>query len=604
MAHRALNSLLTAWTIIASGAHAAEAPRALRLGRAGHAFDHLGQIGEQAETAAASGATIIYATGLGGLGYQGLPPQGELAAQREAVSQYNRQAKKLGIELSIGYLCATSIVNLDAFDRHWSDSFRASFKTPPSQWRQVDRQGKPLASWYGGDYQPACMSHPDWRRYAMHMVREQLNCGHDGIFFDNPTVHPQGCYCEHCMAGFVEFLKSRGQSFSAVSLEGDAIESARRRADEHPQEFLRFRSTLARDFLAHIRAYARTLNPHAVITCNNSLNSPDALYSQCRVYGYNINELSKVEDLVVVEDMVSQPRVENGQVFEYGPTYKQLHAVSRGKPVVAVTLARGEYHTPPQLMRLAIAEAAAHGASYLSWPTWPEPERQRMAAAVRPQADLLRKHERLLNGASPRADVRLFLPFRRWIETDACAASPLAAAMTASNLQYEVISEDDFNLARVGDRLPVLLLETRSVLNPAEEAAVTQFETDGGRVVTADTLDWLKDVQTAVGNPSLSIAGPATVRAVLRDQPKRSIIHLYNLDVERLSPFQDKATPASDIKLTAYVPRESVRHVNVMTVDAAGTSGALEFVAKQVGSQTRLDFTVPKLIISAIIAIE
>src|SRR5687767_4416583 len=43
----------------------------LRVGIAGHAFDHLGGLGEQAETAVASGANIIYVTGVGGLGYQG-----------------------------------------------------------------------------------------------------------------------------------------------------------------------------------------------------------------------------------------------------------------------------------------------------------------------------------------------------------------------------------------------------------------------------------------------------------------------------------------------------------------------------------------------------
>src|SRR5688500_10606242 len=79
---------------------------ALRVGRAGHAFDHLGGFAEQAEAAAASGATIIYATGLGGVGYSGLPPAAEFEAQRAATAKYNRDAKNRGIELAIGYICA------------------------------------------------------------------------------------------------------------------------------------------------------------------------------------------------------------------------------------------------------------------------------------------------------------------------------------------------------------------------------------------------------------------------------------------------------------------------------------------------------------------
>ncbi len=78
----------------------AEGPRELRVGLAGHAFDHLGNLGEQAEAAAASGANIIYATGLGAVGCSGLPPTEDLALQRRAASDYTRRAKSRGIRLA------------------------------------------------------------------------------------------------------------------------------------------------------------------------------------------------------------------------------------------------------------------------------------------------------------------------------------------------------------------------------------------------------------------------------------------------------------------------------------------------------------------------
>src|SRR5688572_18591466 len=256
-----------------------EVPAALRVGRAGHAFDHVGDINEQAEAAAASGASIIYATGLGGFGYTGLPAEPELARHRELTTAYNRKAKSLGIELSLGYLCATSIVGLETFDDGWSEQFRKSFSTSPAQWRQQDQQGAPLASWYGGGYHPACMNHPDWRTYEKFMVRQQLETGHDGIFFDNPTIHPQGCYCEHCMEKFAVFLKRT----TLPPHEGAAkLEAIRQLAGKHPKEFLQFRCTIARDFLAAMRLFARTIKPNALITCNNSLNSRGNFYTQCR----------------------------------------------------------------------------------------------------------------------------------------------------------------------------------------------------------------------------------------------------------------------------------------------------------------------------------
>lgn len=590
--------LLAATLSFFAGVAGAETPPQLRVGRAGHAFDHLGGYGAQAEAAAASGATILYATGLGGVGYSGLTPEKTFASQRDAVSEYNRTAKQRGIELMLGYLCATSIVKLETFDENWSDEFRGRFKTPPADWRQQDQTGQPLPSWYGGDYQPACMNNPDWRAYQEFMVRQQMETGHDGVFFDNPTVHPQGCYCPHCMARYAEFVQQK-----VPDANGAATAAWREHAKRHPKEFLRFRSTIGRDFLNHMRRYARTIKPDALVTCNNSLNSPDRLYAQARMHGYNIWELSQAEDFVVVEDMLTQPRTEaNGRTFEYGPTYKQLHAISHGKPVVAVTIAGGDYHTAPNLVRLAMAEAAANGASYLSWPTWPENERQRMIDAIRPQADFLRQHESLLNDATFRADVVLFLPFQRWVDAEHCVASDLAAALSRANIQYRVVSEG----APLGipTQRGALLVESLDVFTESERQAVEGYRETHGIVVTADQPEWLEQIRARLTKPSLQINGPATVRAVLRDQPGRTIVHLLNLNIERVSSFEDKVTAATDIGLKVRVPFRKVRVVNIHTADGQGTSEPLEFTSSLSGEESVVEVTVPRLETSAILVID
>ena len=55
------------------------------------------------------------------------------------------------------------------------------------------------------------------------------------------------------------------------------------------------------------------------------------VFAQCRTYGYDIHTLSRAEDLVVVEDMASQPRVlADGRVVEYGAVYEMLRAIARG----------------------------------------------------------------------------------------------------------------------------------------------------------------------------------------------------------------------------------------------------------------------------------
>lgn len=583
--------------------HAVDTTRELRLGRAGHAFDHLGGIGAQAETAAASGGTIIYATGIGGIGYSGLPAPAEFAQQKQAATEYCRHAKAAGIRLVIGYVCATSIVGLDSFDKNWTPAFRAQFHSIPENWRQEGADGRPLPSWYGGQYQPACMNNPDWRAYEKFIVRQQIECGHDGIFFDNPTVHPQGCYCEHCMSRFARWLEQAG-----VPVSDRSLASMRKVAVERKEDFAQFRCSIARDFLAEIRRYARSLNKHALITCNNSLNSPEVLFAQCRTYAYNIHELSDAEDYVVVEDMGYQPRtLADGKILEYGPTYELLRAVSRGKPVVAVTIAEADYHTPPHLIRLAMAESVAHGASYLSWPTWPEEKRQAMVAAIRPQADWLSSNEALLNDSLPRRDLALFLPFRRWIESADCVAARMAADLTRANVPFEVVSEDDFSMSwlrRARGSLPVLVVEARSVLSENERSVLNKFESAGGRVVFANAnARWLTDA-VQMSARSLVLKAPASVRAVVRDQPGRAIIHLLNLNIQRLSSFEDEVKAAEEIHVRCRVPFDRVRSVQASSADHDSSTGNLRSTVSKEGKASWVDVTIPKLEISSMLVIE
>ncbi len=587
----------------------------LAVGVAQHAFDHLGNIDEQAEAAAAIGANVIYGTGCGQVGYNGLPPEEQLASIQQDAAAYNEKAHTEGIRIILGYMCATSIVNLDAFDKNWSDEFRGKFKTPPPQWRQQDAAGKPLPSWYGGQYSPACMNNPDWREYETFIVRQQLDSGHDGVFFDNPTVHPQGCYCPHCMKKFAVLLGEEG----VVNAEA-SVDEARQLAVKHPEHFLRLRATTARDFLQFIRDYARSIRPDVLVTCNNSLNTPDVLFAQCHTHGYNIYEMSKAEDLVVVEDMATQPRLlPGGRTLEYGSTLAQLQAISRGKPLVSNVLAEADNHTPPNLVRLAMAEAVAHGASYLSWPTWPEDQRERMIREIRPQAEMLRKHASLLNDAQPRRDVILFLPFRKWTEGKRCVPSELAARLTASNVQYGVVSEDDLVVAvtpkasdkpagpiRTAAGAParqVFLVESRSVLLPAEEAALKEFENSSGLVVAADEGDWMKSVQSAL-SPSLELQAPPTVRAVIRDQSHRTIVHVYNLAVERLSSFEDKVHPANDVTLRVRVPFDEVKSVKAISADSQATAGDVPFTILPEGSRSKIEINLPAVLISTLLVIE
>ncbi|HUW59755.1 MAG TPA: prolyl oligopeptidase family serine peptidase [Candidatus Bathyarchaeia archaeon] len=561
----------------------------LRVGSAFHAFDHLSGTDHQGEVAAACGATIIYGSGLGGLGYSGLPATDELARTLAAESEYNRKLKSTGIKTCLGYLCATSIVGLDTFDKNWRPEFRAKFSSPPAEWLQQGRDGQALKSWYGGDYNPACMNNPDWRKYQREMIKLQVESGHDGVFFDNPTVHTDGCYCAYCMKKFAAFCAQESLPVADTS-----VEAMRKFAADQKTAFMRFRSTIAADFFSEMRAYVRILDRNALLTANNSLNHPSVFFSQSRGLGYNIYEMSKAEDFVVVEDMSTQPRMTDKGAIEYGHMYRMTHAISHGKPLVAVTIAEADYHTPPNLVRLAMAEAAAHGASYMLWSTWPEGQRQRMIDAVRPQADWLRSQVSLFETTTPRRDVSVFLPFRRWTETDKCAVSDIAGELTRRNVQYAVFCEDDFSLPELQEA-PVLVVEEPSVLNEQENNVLSQYVSGGGKVVFAANDGWTSSI-----NPSLVIKNAPHVHGIVRDAQNATTVFLYNLNIRRISSFEDAVTPADHLQLEIKIPWKHVANVTLSTADEDKSETSIPFSL----SGDTLSIEIPTLHISALLQIK
>jgi hypothetical protein len=264
-------------------------------------------------------------------------------------------------------------------------------------------------------------------------------------------------------------------------------------------------------------------------------------------------------------------------------------------------LAEGDYATPPNLTRLAMAEAAAHGASYLSWPTWPEGVRAAMARAVRPQADVLRENADLLNGRTRRADAVVFLPFRRWVETADCA---VLATARAANVQFDVVCEDDLG-TRLATKNPpcVLVIESPSVLDAPEDRLLETFKAGGGRVIATDAPAWLADLRAAA-RQSIVVEGPPTVRAVVHDQPPRTIVHLLNLGVERLSSFEDKVHPAANVRLRVSVPGPGVRSVRAISADAEATRGAVPFTTTRDADGAQVEVTIPSLRLSTILVIE
>jgi hypothetical protein len=146
-------------------------------------------------------------------------------------------------------------------------------------------------------------------------------------------------------------------------------------------------------------------------------------------------------------------------------------------------------------------------------------------------------------------------------------------------------------------------LESPNVLSEDERQAVDKFMAAGGHVIAPEKPNWLVEVQSAIGSPSAKLIGPRTVRVVVQDQSERAIVHMYNLNVQRLSSFEDKVEPAENISLEVKVPFADVRSVELDSADETSTRGALEFTNERTDSGSSVKFSILPLEVSALVII-
>src|SRR5205085_8469727 len=120
-----------------------------------------------------------------------------------------------------------------------------------------------------------------------------------------------------------------------------------------------------------------------------------------------------------------------------------------------------------------------------------------------------------------------------------------------------------------------LLAASESDFTTDERAALNKFFLPDA-IIIADKPDWLQRVCQAVGESSIPLHTPPTVRATVWDQPKQTIVHLLNLNIQRLSSFEDRVVPVEDLHLKIRVRSGKIRSCRALTPDSDGTAGALK----------------------------
>lgn len=583
------------------------------VGRLRPAFDHLGNLSGQADAAAASGCTVIYATGLGAYSYTGLPPRATLDTYLQQLREYNAKARAGGVRIVLSYLCATSIVGIDRFATNWDTYFPGRpAEFTPHRMLQQDRQGKNLSSWYGAEYAPADMWNPYWRQYTKLTLRLVIESGHDGVFFDNPTVHTQGNFSPYAMKAWAAFLQRAG-----VAPGSGEVEHLRELTQAQPDLWRQFRVTEAADFIREMRDYARTLKRDFLLTVNNSLNSWDSFYSQPQSFAYSIPAQSAHEDFVTIEDMSSQPRRQGGRYVSYGSTLRMVHSLSHGRPL-SICTTDGDYLGPPGLMGLAIAECTAHDAAYMVWSCWEPAYRGSFAAGLNRYHTFLAGHREWFERSEAVPELLLLWPYENWVHESRCYTAELARELSAANLQYEVITEAELPARRLKGVCTVVRCGAEALARPATRKVLQDFERREGKVIsisaqlqhssTGNTSSngaaklppkWdLTHLLQTLGTNAVTIENGAGVRAVVRrTRSGQHLLHLYNLNVTRQDTYHDRVEPVENVRVcwnvTARGPEP--RRIQLFTPDEAGTSGWVDARSHHRREEISVEFVIPKL---------
>ncbi len=230
-------------------------------------------------------------------------------------------------------------------------------------WYARDPQGRKIY-YYSGRYMTD-WTHPEWIQHLKDMMSGALARGADGIFFDNMWYGDRpnnlmgawlggaGCYCDRCQALY------RAET-------GIAIPKKILPEQDDVAAYLRWRAGQVTETMRTLADWARSLKPGTPISANDYVVS---MHNSYLVYGIDVAALAEVQDVIMVEnfalprwDPAPRPCLANNTL-----TIRNTRALIRDQAHLSVlSYDEGigfDPVYPPRRHQLAIAEAAALGAS-------------------------------------------------------------------------------------------------------------------------------------------------------------------------------------------------------------------------------------------------
>ncbi|MBE0699057.1 MAG: hypothetical protein IH586_19230, partial [Anaerolineaceae bacterium] len=232
-------------------------------------------------------------------------------------------------------------------------------------WYVLNPQGKKIF-YYSGRYM-TCLANPEWTAHLKEMIRGALERGADGIFLDNlwhgampdtlfaTWLGGAGCHCARCRAAY-------------HSAANEAIPREIRPGDGRTKRYLRWRADQVTRLVSEMQDWVEEPRPGTPLSANDY---DFFLRDTYLVFGQDLEGLSRVQDVVMIENHAlprldlthpQHPRLVNNALVLRSA--RRLVDPKAHLSVLSYDQGIGfEGLYPPRRYQLAIAEAAACGAS-------------------------------------------------------------------------------------------------------------------------------------------------------------------------------------------------------------------------------------------------
>jgi hypothetical protein len=376
----------------------------------------------------------------------------------------------------------------------------------------------------GGFEAWGCPDNPAYVRMMEGKIRAQAGTGIDGSYVDWTHISGGTCYCPYTRANFIQYLKGFLGSETAKRKYGvtdfESITLPRKRGDAFWMEWIRFRCSAVAEFHARLRAAAREVNPHFMISGNvfGGFGYGPIAYDAAG----NMELLGQTDDFIyseIQEFLDSAPRRDDGGMkITNSPALKFLAAASHGKPVIvyATEITPPVFPDPTEkclsaMAQINIAEAFANHAVFR--------EKRETPAGATAFYSFVAPHEPLLLGMQMTGNAAILASLNQYLADEISFAFSASRVLADRGIAHVMLTEDDLlseDLKKVG----VILVPHLPVLDIGKQEALLNFVRSGGHLIVLGESGVKDSFNLPIaGNRFLEMLGTKTYPD--RDQEKR-----------------------------------------------------------------------------------